>query len=375
MPTKEPKGRRKGEKRSLRSFWRDWRVVIVLAVLILGAVAVYQLVFRPAQKRELEISAPYRPYFTQGGAGTPAPQGLEAEILADVAKARESVDVATPGLDLEKLPAGLIEARGRGVTVRVLEDQAAQADATVAAVSGRLEQAGIPIVLHPSGGGLGESFLVVDQRLVWAGSCALSQAGLQQDAGYLVRWDLPALAQGFHSEFLEMFDDRSFGPSSPTDSPHTYLAVPDHGIISIYFTPEGDPFGEILQALTGAQGEILVLTEKLADQRLADRLIGEAQRPGVGLWGLVDPNGGSSPAIVGSLTQKAVQLASYRGAGRLRENVLILDGQTVILFSQALDQQALDHNDGFVIVVRDQGLGQAFVQEFRRLFGQAQGQP
>jgi len=374
MPAKSGRDRKKGGGGRLQRFWREWRVGAILALLIAGAVALYQLVLRPARQRVLEQAAPYRIYFTQGDAGTAAPQGLEAEIVADVAAARESVDVATPGLDLPELTAGLIAAQGRGVLVRVLQDGAAQSGAAVATATTRLQDAGVPVVFHPPDGALGESFLVVDQRLVWAGSCTLSQAGLQQDSSFILRWQLPPLAKAFHGEFIEMFEGGSFGPASPAE-PLTYHAIPDHGRVWVYFTPEADPLAEILQTLTKAQSMIVAFSEKLNDQRLGDRLVGESRRPGIGLWAIVDPQGGSSTSILEELGKKAVQVTTYRGSGRLRENVIVIDGQLLFLFSQPMDQQGLDHNDGFVLVVQDEALGNAFAKEFARLFGRPPGEP
>lgn len=369
-----PRDDRKPFRQRLRSFWREWRTVVLLGVLIVGGAALYRFVLQP-RPRMLASAAPYAVYFTQGDAGQPTAHGIAAEIVPDLAAAQKRLLLATPGLDVEEIASALLDARARGVEVRILEDPARQEDPGVAATTARLEQGGIPVAFHPSPGGLGESFLVVDEQLLWAGSAEFSRAGLSQDAGYILRWPIPALAQAFAREFDEMFAQRAFGRSSPKEERRVHIALADRGTITVYFTPEDDPLGEILQTMARVNSQLAFLTERLNDPRLGERMSAEAMRAPVQLWGVYDPAGGIAPDILEALRKGRTMLAAYQGGGRLRENVLTVDGQLVFLFSQPLDAQGLDTRDGFVIVVQDWELGQTFGRELARLYRQAQGGP
>lgn len=369
-----PRADRKPFRQRLRAFWREWRTVVLLGVLIVGGAALYRFVLQP-RPRTLASTAPYAVYFTQGDAGQPTSRGIAAEIVQDIVAAQKRVLLVTPGLDTEDIASALLDARARGVEVRMLEDPVRQEDPLVAATTARLEQGGIPIAFHPSPGGLGESFLVVDDRLLWAGSCEFSRAGLSQDAGYILRWPIPALAEAFAREFDEMFVDHTFGRSSPKESRRVHIALADRGTIVVYFTPEDDPLSEILQAMARVNSQIAFLTERLNDPRLGERMSAEAMRAPVQLWGVYDPAGGIAPEILQALRKGRTMLVAYQGGGRLRENVLTVDGQMVVLFSQPLDAQGLDTRDGFVIVVQDWDLGQAFGRELARLYRQAKGEP
>jgi hypothetical protein len=348
-------------------------MVVLLALLIVGGAILYRFFLQP-RPRTLRSAPPYRIYFTQGDAGEPTTQGLTAEIVRDISGAQKQISLATPGLDEEAIASALLQARLRGVEVRVLEDPARQEEPAVAATRARLEEGGIPIALHPSPGGLGESFLVVDEAILWAGSAEFSRAGLLEDAGYLLRWPIPSLAEAFVHEFNEMFIDRAFGPGSPKEKP-IHVAIPDRGTVTVYFTPEEDPLSEILQTMARVRSQIVFLTERMDDPRLGERMSAEALRAPVQLWGVYDEQGGIAPDILEALRKGRSMLAPYRGVGRLRENVLTVDGQMVALFSQPLDAQGLATRDGFVIVVQDWDLGQTFGRELARLYRQSQGGP
>ncbi len=74
---------------------------------------------------------------------TPPP--LLKAVLADVATARKSVDLATFDFDLVEVADALIEAKQRGVAVRTIVDSENLQTPEVAQQTGRLERAGIPV--------------------------------------------------------------------------------------------------------------------------------------------------------------------------------------------------------------------------------------
>ncbi len=344
-------------------FLRDWGILVALVALVAGVGLYLLLRQQPAQ---VVTVSPYRVYFTQGDLGTQAPLGLEAEVRADIGAAQAAVELATPGLDLAGLADELIAAAARGVEVRVLQDASTQEDPAVASVADRLRAAGIPIVLHEGPGALGTTFVVVDQRVVWTGSWELSRQALSEDAAYAVRWDLPQMAASFHSEFMEMHAGRSFGPGSPANTPHPRIYLLDASSIALFMTPEDeDALAEVLQLLARVRQDIVLVAERVEDPRLGDRLIGESRRNDIALWGVLDPAGATGPVV--DVLEKYASLPSYAGSGRMRENFIVVDSTGVVLFSQPLDEEALDRNDGYMIVAIDPVLGRTFSQEAIRM--------
>lgn len=363
------KGRARTREMRWRKFLREWGVYLLIGAAIVVALI---LLGRTRPGIGLVTKTPYRVYLTQGEVGHPKPSGLETELVADIAGAEQWVEVVAPGLDLSQLAEALVAAHGRGVRVQVIEDEASQEDPAVLAVTTRLRQSGISVLLRPH---LGGSFLVVDGRILWAGSWDLSRKGLEEGAGLALRWELPTLATDFHAEFTEMvlgaFAGGLFRPPTALKTPYPYLAIPNGVSVSVYMTPEDMALGEVLQSLAQTQDEIIVLGE-LNDPRLGDRLIGEASRATMlTMWAVLDANG-SDPDLLQALSGRKVNLGTYAGPGKLYENVLVVDGQSVIVFSQPMDRQAYDRNDGYVLIVRDRELGQTLQKEFARLYGGAE---
>ncbi len=364
---------RKQSWRDRKIFWKEWGVYLVVAGVLLLGMLLFRVFF--STPTELIPAEHYRVYFTHSGPqGYPSAAALRADLLSDIAAAQERVDVATPGLDLDDLAAALIEAHVRGVTVRVLEDAAAQERPEVAAVTARLEGAGIPVVLRPEGGSLAGAFVIVD-RVVWAGPWDLSRRGLEQDVHAVLRFDLVQEAENFAAEFTELFEEQSFGPVSFGNTPHPFISIFEKGTISTYFTPEDDPLGEVLRTVAAVQGELLVASEGLNDSRLADRLAGESLADTVIGLGLFEAQGFSSGNLLQQLREFEMSVRLYGGGGRLRENVIVVDAQTAILFSQPLVQEGLEQNDGYVLIVRDEEVAKAFHSQVLNLFSQGQEWP
>jgi hypothetical protein len=372
-----PAGGKTTGRARLARLWKDWGLFAILIVLIVGGGTV-ALVVRQSGGRQQDISqvTPYRIYFTQAKATEPATAGVETAILGDINAAKRSVEVATPGLDLPSLASSLIAAKGRGLTVRVLEDAATQEDPAVLTVTEGLRQAGVEVVLRAADGALGGAFVVLDESLVWAGAWDLSQQGLNVDDGLVLRWEIPQLAQDFHDEFTEMFGDRAYGPASPANTRHKYLAFPPpvSASISVYMTPEDDPIGEVLQSLAKVQREIIVVTGGLEDQRLEDRLIAESAKKTVETWAILGDLGSSEQGVASLIANEAA-LLKYRGRGELRQSFILVDGEVACFFSQAMKKDWLDRNDGYVIVLRDRNIGSLLQQELARLVQAVQSSP
>jgi hypothetical protein len=359
-------------RKSARTFWKDWGIYLAVAGVILIAAVLFRILRSPPP--ELITSEHYRVYFTQGGIEDATAPQLKADLLADIAAAQERIELATPGLDVDEIANALVEAQGRGVEVRVLENGTAQDEPAVAAITSRLQEAGIPVALHTGGGSLGGTFAVIDE-IAWAGSWTLDQRGLEQDAQCVIRLDLTQQAENFHTEFTEMFEQKAFGPDSPQNTPHVFLSIYNGGNISVYFTPEDDPFAEILRTMAAVTGGLLMSTEGIDDQRVGDRLAADSSRTSILALGVTEAQGFSSGDTLQALNEANMDLRMYVGSGRLRENFVVVDGQIAIIFSQPIVQQQLDGNDGYVIIIRDPDMGKEFQDEFLRLFELAQEWP
>ncbi len=368
MPEKQQRSRKR-RPWTLQRFWSEWGIILIILVVVIGVMVVISLAGKNGPKSGLRNSSPYRVYFTQGDAGTKAPDGIEAEIVKDVSGAKQYVEVASPAMDLEKLTAELISLKAKGIEVRVVEEASQQSDAGVQATTKKLQDAGIQVVLRDAEGHLGEAFVVVDGQVSWAGSCQLTRTALTVDASYILRWQLPAMAGNLHAKFDDMFTNKAFGKGATVKTPTAHIAFlngEEPGSLDMYMTPEDDPMGAILQSMDRVQVEMVVLSERFEDQRLLERFMGESATASVTSAAVMDRSYYASSAVEALKKTHAVVVA-YTSNGKLGENAILLDHDYVFIFSQPLVQEGLDQNDGFVIVVRDRALRTAFENEFKRL--------
>ncbi|MBN1484062.1 MAG: hypothetical protein JXA37_05020 [Chloroflexia bacterium] len=366
---------KKGPRRApgRRDFWRNWGVFLLVGGILLVGILVFQVL--RTRHRTLEPVRHYDIYFTQGDQGKLAEQGLEAEIITDLEQAEERIDLATPGLDLTGISAALIEAQERGVQVRVLQDPARQQQEAVAAVTAQLEAAGIPLTLHPTAGGLGGAFLVVDEFATWAGSWEMSRQAFEQDNHCVLRFNLAPMAQNFRREFEEMVESQAYGAGSPQNTLHRFISILDGGLISVYFTPEDDPLEEVLTTIARSSSEFVLLGERLDDIRLQERIEADARRYDIVGWAILNAEGGTPDETLRSMRLASMNVRTYQEPGRLRENLIVVDGSSLMIFSQPFSQRDLGWRDGYVLIVRDEVMAQVMQFEFNRLYTLGQDVP
>ncbi len=376
MPEKQQRNRKR-RPWTLKRFWDEWGIFAIIVVAIVGVLVGVRLAGKTGEARQVENSPAYRIYFTQGTAGTQAPDGIEAEIVKDLAAAKTYVQVASPALDLEQLTAELVSLKTNGIEVQVVEEAARQGDPGVQAATKKLQDAGIQVVLRDAEGKLAEAFVVVDGRVAWAGSWELTKTALTVDASYVMRWQVLAVANNFHVKFDDMFTRKAFGKSTTVKTPATHMGFlngDQPGTVDMYMTPEDDPWSQVLQAMHNVQGEQVILTERFDDQRLLDRFMGESTKPGVTSSSIIDRSNLAGPMVL-AMQETIAHVAGYAGSGKLGENAILLDQDYVMLFSQPLVQQGFEQNDGFVIIVRDKTLRSAFAAELMRLLSAPEAQP
>ncbi len=101
--------------------------------------------------------------------------GLDETVAADIDRARRSVDLAAFDLDLPHVANAIERAKERGLDVRLVIDGENLEAPEVAAITGELEQKGIPITIDRRPAFMHNKFVVLDRAIVWTGSgCATS---------------------------------------------------------------------------------------------------------------------------------------------------------------------------------------------------------
>ncbi len=91
-------------------------------------------------------------------------------VLADIATARKSIDLATFDFDIPEITEALIRAKQRGIEVRVIVDSENLDTPEVSQQTGQLQTAGIPVHYDRREPFMHNKFIVIDRAVAWTGS-------------------------------------------------------------------------------------------------------------------------------------------------------------------------------------------------------------
>ncbi len=298
--------------------------------------------------------------------------GLDALLAADIAAAREQVDVAAFDFDLESLTQALLQANDRGVQVRLVVDDENLEDVAVEQAMHALTAAGIPVVYDHRNAFMHNKFVVIDGEVVWTGSWNLTDNGTYRNNNNVLRLSLPQLAENYTVEFEEMFVDNAFGAHSPANTLYPVLQLSDGSIIETYFAPEENVRAAIIRHLREAEEEILFLAYSFTDDEIAQVLLEQA-REGIVVRGVFEARGAQGEYSEYEVLRKAGLDVRLDGNPRvMHHKVIIVDGREVITGSYNFSQSAAEENDENLLIIQNADLGRSYREEFERVYRNAE---
>ncbi|MCP4423457.1 MAG: hypothetical protein GY803_03095 [Chloroflexi bacterium] len=295
--------------------------------------------------------------------------GLDETIADDISQAQLQVDVAGFDIDAEPIVQALIDLEGRGVTVRVVTDED---NADLSSIR-RLRRNGISVVEDKRTALMHNKFIVVDGRYTWMGSLNYTTNGVYCNNNNLVRIDSSRMAANYMAEMDEMYDDRLFGPDSPSNTPNEKMTINDI-LVENYFGPEREMSLNIARAVASAQSEILFMAFSFTDDRIGEAMLGRADA-GVTLRGVFETTGSDTVySYYPHMAAAGMANVSVRTDGNPRimhHKVIIIDRETTILGSFNFSDSANRRNDENIIIVHDHTFTSYFVEEFETVWAEA----
>ena len=130
----------------------------------------------------------------------------EALVLEGIRDARNSIDVAAYSFTSRSIAKALVEARKRGIDVRVVADQSSRSIQYNGPQS--LANAGIPVRVSTVYAVMHDKFMVIDGVSIQTGSFNYTQAAADRNAENVlyIRNHAP-LAQEYKNEWLRLWDN------------------------------------------------------------------------------------------------------------------------------------------------------------------------
>jgi phosphatidylserine/phosphatidylglycerophosphate/cardiolipin synthase-like enzyme len=291
--------------------------------------------------------------------------GPDRDLAEAIRAARASVEVAAHQLNLWSLRDALIDAHRRGLSVRMVVESDYLDEPEVQA----LIQAGIPVLGDRREGLMHNKFVIIDRQEVWTGSMNLTINGSYRNNNNLVRIRSLELAEDYLTEFEEMFLDDLFGPGSPANTPHPSISL-DGATLEIYFSPDDGTARRLVELIQGARESVYFLAYSFTADDLAQALI-ERHQAGVNVAGVFEESQykSNTGTEFDNLKRAGIDARLDGNRDNMHHKVFIIDQAIVVTGSYNFSRSAEERNDENTLVIHDPEVAQAFLSEFRKIFG------
>lgn len=293
---------------------------------------------------------------------------LLAEVLADITRARSAIDIAAFDLDLEELATALLNARRRGVTVRVILDAENLDTPAVAKLAGRLEDQRIPVVFDEREAFMHHKFMIVDRRIVWMGSWNMTENDTFRNNNNMVRFQSRRLAEIYRQEFEQMLAG-SFGSAKRSGLPRSAARIGESGVV-VYFSPEDQALPLILEQIAQARQRIQFMAFSFTSAPIAEELAAAARR-GVLVEGVMEKQNTRGTGSVFERLRQEIDLLADGNCYIMHHKVMIIDETIVITGSYNFTGSAEASNDENLAIIHDRTIARLFIEEYRRIRRQA----
>lgn len=288
--------------------------------------------------------------------------GIEEVLINKINNASTSIDAAVFEFDLDNVAQALIDAKNRGVEVRLVYDsEYTDVDPQMQT----MKTSGISAVPDNRSAYMHNKFFIVDGECVWTGSFNLTVNAAyknNENAFYLCT---PEMVQNYEAEFLEMYSGQ-FGSTSPSETPYVEFYVGDV-LIENYFAPEDEVMDRVVELVSAAKSSIHFMAYSFTDDTLGQAMI-EKNHNGVDVQGIFESKGASTDSSeCGKLFGNDIAVTLDGNPATFHHKVIIIDGEIVIFGSFNFTANANESNDENLLIVHDYDLAQEFEKEYQKM--------
>jgi len=284
-------------------------------------------------------------------------------ILHLIKSARDSIHVAVYDIGNIELASALVDARDRGVDVKVVTDERhARERATRYLIKKK-----IPVVFDNRENFMHDKFAIVDGKFVITGSANWTDNGLFFNDNDVVVIHSSNVASAYEKEFREMFDMHLFGPESPSNTPCCFRL--DSVRLEVYFAPEDGVSRRIVQLIDDAEKTVHFMVFSFTSNRIAQAMIRAVNR-GVRVEGIMEQRDLTNPHTqFKRLKEAGVDVVPDRNPRMMHIKAIVIDSSIVITGSYNFSNNADRFNDENVVVIFDRDIALRYLDYYRWLRG------
>jgi len=314
------------------------------------------------------------------------PDELDDELISYIDQAVESIDLALYNLNnsgISDITAALNAAHNRGVVVRAVYDGDVNAIG-MQGLNAEIGKIASPHSDYPHYGIMHNKFVVIDAEVsdpslpvLWTGSTNFSYNQINTDPNNVIVIQDQSLARAFRLEFNEMFGSSGpqpdpalarFGPDKSDNTPHEFIIGGRR--VECYFSPTDGTHHQILNSIESSDNSIHVATMLITKQDIGNALASSSDL-GREVLVLINDYDQYGEPVVNTLKASLGEDVRLHGeAGILHHKYMIVDQVSaesdplVLTGSHNWSESAQVRNDENTLIIHDQGLANAYYQEF-----------
>ncbi len=307
--------------------------------------------------------------------GAADPRNSDKYLFAFIASAKKTLDVCVYDIEDPGAVVALLDAKSRGVRVRVISEYDNTLDKTHGNVPQEsyehLRAAGIAVAAEKKSGLMHCKFAIADGTAVWFASMNWTHNALYRDNNNNVFVRSPEVAVIFQQEFDELFDNHKYNRGAAgTKKP---VRVGD-AEISIRFSPEGGVQASLLDALQHATNSIRFMIFTFTDRDIGN-LMAKKKHAGLTVEGVFDECQIDRFSEFPWLGRQGVKEWHDGNQALLHHKVMILDDETVCCGSYNFSRSAERSNNEVSVIIRSRRIAAEYRAEFDRLVFAAEHNP
>jgi phosphatidylserine/phosphatidylglycerophosphate/cardiolipin synthase-like enzyme len=318
------------------------------------------------------------------------PNEMDDRLIEYIDQAEKTIDFALYNLNnsgLSNISEALNQAYDRGVVVRIVYDGDTDASGLESL------DPGIGKMASPDSeslyyGIMHNKFVVFDANstdplrpLVWTGSTNFTYGQINTDPNNVILIQDQSLARTFRMEFNEMFGSEDeqpdpasakFGPDKRDNTPHEFIIGGKR--IECYFSPTDGTHQSILDAIGSSGHSIHVATMLISKQDIGDALALKSDQ-GQNVQVLLNDYDQYGEPILNTLIASLGEDVRLKGeSGIMHHKYMIVDQEhaesdpLLLTGSHNWSASAEVRNDENTLIIHDQGVANAYYQEFVERF-------
>lgn len=312
----------------------------------------------------------YKMLFEENQAiGQADPQNTDKYFVSLVNSAKTTIDAAFYDIDDPFVTQAFINAKNRGVTVRIVTDTDNMTDEHDASLPRKqiadMRAAGIEVKDDKRSGIMHQKFMVIDGKILLSGSMNLTTTSIYQHNNNIIIMKSPEMSTTFTEEFNRLFEENKFGPNKRTISfPEAQVG---DATVKVFFSPKGGANAAVMAELQKAQKSIKFMNFSLTGAELQNIIISK-RKAGLLVEGVLDEClSRGKYSLIRPFKEAGLYVLRDGNQALLHHKVFIVDDETVITGSSNYSDSAENSNNENTLIIKSKNIASFYTKEYARV--------